>query len=102
MNGTFRDVCIYFDTPQEPLVTLQLAEAVIAAMNAGVYALGYWTFMDVPDNYAPSYLNKWGLFRCSGSDRSTRAPDDGYALLTRYFRGPGRWLRWRRMIRDSA
>ena len=89
VDGTFRDVCVYFDTPQEALVTLQLAEAAIAAMNAGVYALGYWTFMDVPDSYAPGYLNKWGLFRCSGADRSTRAPYYGYALLTRYFRGPG-------------
>jgi len=25
VDGTFRDVCIYFDTPQEALVTLQLA-----------------------------------------------------------------------------
>jgi hypothetical protein len=90
VNGTMRDVCVYFDTPQEPMVALQLAEAAIAAMNAGVYAMGYWTFMDVPDDYAPGYLNKWGLFRCSGGDRSTRAPYYGYALLTRYFRGPGR------------
>jgi hypothetical protein len=90
INGTMRDVCIYFDTPQEPLVTLQLAEAAIAAMNAGVYAMGYWTFMDVPDDYARGYVNKWGLFRCSGGDRSTRAPYYGYALLTRSFRGPGR------------
>ena len=90
VDGTMRDVCVYFDTPQEPLVAIQLAEAAIAAMNAGVYALGYWTFMDAPDDYAPHYLNKWGLFRCSGSDRSTRAPYYGYALLTRAFRGPGR------------
>ena len=53
VNGVFRDVCVYFDTPQEPQVTLQLAEAAIAALNAGVYALGYWTFMDLPDNFAP-------------------------------------------------
>ena len=89
ISGVFRDVCVYFDTPQESLVTIQLAEAAIAAMNAGAHALCYWTFMDVPDSYAPGYLNKWGMFRCSGSDRSTRAPYYGYALLTRYFRGPG-------------
>lgn len=89
VNGIRRDVCVYFDTPQEPFVTLQLAEAAIAAMNAGVQAMGYWTFMDVPDDYVPGYLNKWGLFRCSGTDRSTRAPYYGYALLTRKLRGPG-------------
>jgi hypothetical protein len=28
----------------------QLAEATMAAMNAGVYAMGYWTFIDYPDD----------------------------------------------------
>ncbi|MGC8638565.1 MAG: hypothetical protein ACP5XB_01660 [Isosphaeraceae bacterium] len=88
INGIHRDVCVYFDTPQEAEVTLQLADAVIAALNAGVYAMGYWTFMDLPDNFSSHSLNKWGLTRCSGSDRSTRDPYYGYALLTRYFRGP--------------
>ena len=46
-----------------------------------------WT---LPDDFAPHYINKWGLFRSSGADRSTRAPYYGYALLTRAFREPGR------------
>jgi hypothetical protein len=88
VNGIQQDRCVYFETPQEPLVTIQLAEAVIAAINAGVYGMGYWTYMDFPDEYSPNYINKWGTFRCSGADRSTRAIYYGYALLTRYFRGP--------------
>jgi hypothetical protein len=88
LNGVRQDRCIYFETPTEPLVTLQLAEAAIAAINAGVYGMGYWTYMDFPDDYRGTYINKWGTFRCSGSDRSTRAIYYGYGLMTRYFRGP--------------
>jgi hypothetical protein len=88
IDGVTRDVCIYWDTPEEPMVGVQLSEAAIAAMNAGVYAMGYWTFMDLPDEYSTGYINKWGLFRCSGADRSTRDPYYAYGLLTKFFRGP--------------
>lgn len=88
VDGVRLDRCVYFETPTEPLVTLQLAEAVIAAINAGVHGMGYWTFMDLVDDFSPGYLNRWGLFRASGADRSTRAIYYGYGLLTRYFRGP--------------
>lgn len=88
LNGVRQDRCVYFETPDESMVTIQLAEAVIGALNAGVYGLGYWTYMDFPDEYRPNYINKWGTFRCSGADRSTRAIYYGYAPLTRFFRGP--------------
>ncbi len=88
VDGVRLDRCVHFETPREPLVTIQLAEAVIAAINAGVYGMGYWTFMDLVDDFSPGYLNRWGAFRCSGTDRSTRAIYYGYALLTRCFRGP--------------
>jgi hypothetical protein len=88
IDGVKRDVCIYWDTPEEPVVGVQLSEAAIAAMNAGVYAMGYWTFMDFPDEYSARYINKWGLFKCSGADRSTRDPYYAYGLLTKFFRGP--------------
>jgi len=93
VNGVRLDRCVYFETPTEPLVAIQLAEAVIAALNAGVYGVGYWTYMDFPDDYRPDYVNKWGTFRCSGQDRSTRAIYYAYGLLTRYFRGPARSFR---------
>ncbi len=88
VDGVRLDRCVFFETPMEPMVTLQLAEAVAAAINAGVYGMGYWTFMDLADDFSRGYLNRWGLFRASGADRSTRAVYYGYGLLTRYFRGP--------------
>jgi len=87
-NGKKWDACIYWDTPAEPLVGIQLAEAAIAAINAGVYAMGNWTFMDFPDDYNKAYANKWGTFKWTGSDYSTRAHYYAYGLLTRFFRGP--------------
>ncbi len=89
IDGNKMDVCIWYGTPEEPKVGLQLGDAVIAAINAGAYAMGYWTFMDLPDDFAKGYLNKWGLFKNSGPDRSTRTVYNAYALLTRYLRGPG-------------
>ena len=90
------DTCVYWDTPQEPLVGIQLAEASLAAINGGVYAMANWTFADFPDRYSPpggvpesgGYANKWGVFRWSGSDNSTRPHYYAYGLLTRFFRGP--------------
>lgn len=90
VDGVRLDRCVYFETPEEPMVAVQMAEAVIGALNAGVYALGYWTFMDFPDDYNPSYANKWGLFRWSGEDMSCRAHYVPYGLLSKYFRGPAR------------
>ncbi len=87
-DGKKWDACIYWDTPQEPLVAIQLSEAAIAAINAGVYAMGNWTYMDFPDEASTNYANKWGMFRRSGDDYSTRAHYYAYGLLTRFFRGP--------------
>lgn len=92
VDGIKRDVCAYWDTPQEPLVAIQLSEAVIAAINAGVYSMGYWTFADLPDEYNPHYINKWGLFKRSGNDNATRPHYYAYGLLTKFFRGPATTL----------
>jgi hypothetical protein len=90
------DSCAYFGTPQEPLMAIQLAEAAIAAINGGIYAMAYWTFADFPDSFSetggvPSgntYANKWGVFKWSGSDNATRDHYYAYGLLTKFFRGP--------------
>jgi hypothetical protein len=87
-HGKKWDACIYWDTPREPLVGIQLAEAAIAAINAGVYALGNWTFMDFPDDYREHYANKWGVFKWSGEDTARRDHYYAYGLLTKFFRGP--------------
>jgi hypothetical protein len=87
-DGKRWDGCRWFDTPEEPLVAIQLSEAAVAMMNAGVYACGYWTFADFPDDASTTYANKWGVFRWSGQDHSIRPHYWAWALLTRYFRGP--------------
>ncbi|HEY3322723.1 MAG TPA: carbohydrate binding domain-containing protein [Planctomycetota bacterium] len=92
VNGVKQDRCIWYETPQEPLAALQVCEAGIAAINGGVYALGYWTFADYPDEYSRGYINKWGAFRWSKTDHSTRAVYYSYGLLTRFFRGPATTL----------
>lgn len=88
VDGVKLDRCIYYETPQEPLAALQVCEAALAAINGGAYALGYWTFADYPDGYSKNYINKWGTFRWSKDDHSTRAVYYSYGLLTRLFRGP--------------
>ncbi len=93
VDGVMLDRCVYFETPEEPWVAVQLADAAIAALNAGLYGLAYWTYMDFPDDYRETYINKWGLFRWSGDDHSTRDHYYGYGLLTRYCRGPAQVFR---------
>jgi len=87
IEGRKTDVCVHFGTNREPLVGMQLAEAVIAALNAGVYAMGSWTFTDYPDSYSRNYVNRWGAFEWEGECRP-RAHYYAYGLLTRHFRGP--------------
>lgn len=84
------DGCRYYDTPQESLVAIQVAEAVLAAVNGGINALAYWTFSDFPDDYQAHkrYVNKWGTSRWSNDDHSTRDLHYGLAQLTRNLRGP--------------
>ena len=87
-DGKKMDVCIHFGKPREPMMGIQLAEAVIAALNAGICALANWTFTDYPDEYRDNYVNKWGTFKWSGNDCSTRAHYYAYGLLTKFLRGP--------------
>jgi len=89
IDGVKMDACVFWNTPKEPLVGIQLAEAVFAAMNAGVYALCNWTFADFPDEYNRRYKNKWGVFRWSGADHAPRPHYYAYGRLTRCFRAPG-------------
>jgi len=105
IGGQLMDRCIWWDTPEEPLVSLQVAEAALAAVNAGAYAICYWTFADFPDDPRGRYQNKWGLFKWSGADHSTRPLYYSYGLLTRFLRGPARVLACEasdRLIRAAA
>ena len=90
INGVRNDACTYWDTHLEPMVGIQLSEAVIAALNGGIYALANWTFTDYPDSTRGRYyINKWGTFKWGvNEDYSTRAHYYAYGLLTKFFRGP--------------
>ena len=45
----------------------------LAAVNAGVYAMALWTFVDVPNPRDLQYrLNKWGLLRWDDTDYGAR------------------------------
>ncbi len=87
--GVRWDANRYFGTKLEPLAGLQTAEAALAAINGGVRAMGYWTFMDYPEN-SEKYINHWGLFQWMKNDAAVRAPYYAYGLMTKFFRGPGR------------
>jgi len=67
---------------------LQLAEAAMAAINGGVYAMGYWTFTDFPDRPEWHAINQWGLFKWLTQGSEPRAPYYAYGLLTKFLRGP--------------
>lgn len=88
--GVRWDTCRYYGTAREPLAGLQLAEAVLAAMNGGVRAMGYWTFMDYPDNEQSTRINQWGLFKSLKNGGELRTMYYPYGLLTKYFRGPAK------------
>ncbi len=84
------DTARFYGTSLEPLGGLQLAEATLGAINAGIYAMGYWTFTDYPDQGGPGGINQWGLFKWMTNGAVTRAPYYAYGLLTKFFRGPAR------------
>ncbi len=88
INGVLHDDCYYWNTPLEPYTGLQLAEAVIAALNSGVKALAYWTFTDFPYTAGQPYQNYWGMFKWENGNYAPRDPYFAYGLLTRWFRGP--------------
>lgn len=90
INGENIDKCEYYDTKLESLTGIQVAEAIIAAITAGVYALGYWTFIDFPNaNPVGRNENMWGLTRWNGNDFGTRAPYYAVGLMCRYFGSGG-------------
>ncbi len=100
--GVRWDTCRYYGTPREPLAGLQLAEAVLAAMNGGVRAMGYWTFMDYPDNEQSQRINQWGLFKSLKNGGELRTMYYPYGLLTKYFRGPAKVMEISPAIPKSA
>ena len=92
MDSVYYDGLIYNNTPLEPYVPIQIAEAIIAQINGGIYASSYWTFCDIPGippNRQFGYrVNKWGVFTWYFDEHRTRPSYYALGLLTRNFRGP--------------
>jgi hypothetical protein len=82
------DAIIYNNTPLEPYVPIQVAEAVMAQMNGGIYASGYWTFADMPTQHGAKYANKWGIFKWYFDNFTTRPNYYALGLLVKFMRGP--------------
>ncbi len=89
IDSVLHDACMYNNTPLENYLGIQVAEAVMAMINGGIYACGYWTFSDFPSKYSSRYLNKWGLFRWEADNYTTKPAYYCIGLLTKFFRGPG-------------
>jgi hypothetical protein len=88
IDSVMHDACIYNNTPLENYLGIQVAEAIIAMINGGIYACGYWTFSDFPSSYNKHYINKWGLFRWEVDNCTTKPSYYCIGLLTKFFRGP--------------
>lgn len=78
----------FYDSPREPMAGLQLVEGAMAAINAGVYGISYWTFSDEPDDPKSRINRRWGLFEWMANGARTRTPYYAYGLLTKFFHGP--------------
>jgi len=88
IDSVLHDANMYNNTPLENYLGIQVAEAVIAMINGGIYACGYWTFSDFPSKYNNHYINKWGLFRWEVDNYTTKPGYYSIGLLTKFFRGP--------------
>jgi hypothetical protein len=88
IDSVRHDACMYNNTPLENYMGIQVAEAIMAMINGGVYACGYWTFSDFPSSYRSNYINKWGLFRWEVDNYTTKPSYYCLGLLTKFFRGP--------------
>jgi len=88
IDSVKHDACVYNNTPLESYVGIQVAEAIIAMINGGIYASSYWTFSDFPSNWRSDYINKWGVFKWEIDDFTTRPSYYALGLLTKFFRGP--------------
>ena len=92
IDSVYHDALIYNYTPLEPYVGIQVAEAILAQINGGIYGSCYWTFCDIP-GIPPSgefgyRTNKWGVFKWYFDDHTTKPNYYAIGLLTKFFRGP--------------
>ncbi len=61
-NGVQVDVCRYYeDDVIRPYCAIMLVEQAFAAINAGIFACMYWSYLDLPDPYSCAHSTKEGF-----------------------------------------
>jgi hypothetical protein len=88
IDSVMHDANIYNHTPLEKYMGIQVSEAILAMINAGVYGCGYWTFSDFPFPANGHRTNKWGLYHWEIDNYTTKPSYYCLGLLTKFFRGP--------------
>lgn len=117
-NGMVVDINNYFLNERDNrYCALMLTEMAYAAMNAGVYIVNYWTYMDYPEPYSCAYsttdgypkkwgeierfvsatsdykYNQWGLLRWEENKTSVARPIYwALGLLAKFFKRNSRIL----------
>jgi hypothetical protein len=88
IDSVMHDANMYNHTPLETYMGIQVSEAIMAIINAGVYGCGYWTFSDFPFPTTSHRTNKWGLYHWEIDNYTTKPSYYCLGLLTKFFRGP--------------
>jgi hypothetical protein len=88
IDSVMHDANMYNHTPLEPYMGIQVSEAIMAIINAGVYSCGYWTFSDFPFPTTSHRTNKWGLYHWEIDNYTPKPSYYCLGLLTKFFRGP--------------
>jgi hypothetical protein len=88
IDSVMHDANMYNQTPLEKYMGIQVSEAILSMINAGVYSCGYWTFSDFPFPANGHRTNKWGLYHWEIDNYTTKPCYYCLGLLTKFFRGP--------------
>lgn len=75
-DGAISDVSTHLYNGETAHSCLKHAEMIVGAVNAGVYAMAHWTFVDYPDpmvgpSYRDDYASKWTAYEPFGGGRFT-------------------------------
>jgi hypothetical protein len=88
IDSVMHDANMYNHTPLEKYMGIQVSEAILAMINAGIYSCGYWTFSDFPFSFDRHRTNKWGLYHWEIDNYTTKPSYYCLGLITKFFRGP--------------
>jgi hypothetical protein len=88
IDSVMHDANMYNHVPLEAYMGIQVSEAILAIINSGAYACGYWTFSDFPFPTTSHRTNKWGLYHWEIDNYTTKPGYYCLGLLTKFFRGP--------------